>query len=138
MITLPIPHFYVDKVWSRVGKILQPAVDLQDGYRLEDVKAEIKHRNWQLWVGADSDDEVLVVAVTRIEIYPRKKACVICFLAGTEMPKWKHLLGDIEDWAVQNGCTELEIQGRKGWVREMKDFTHTDVVCYKKIGGDHV
>ena len=138
MITLPIPHYYVDKVWDGVGKVLQPAIDLQDGYMLEDVKAMIKHRNWQLWTGITDDNVVKVAMVTRIDTYPRKKACVICFLAGEDMKNWKHLLSDIENWAVQNGCTELEIQGRKGWVREMKDFKHTDVVCYKKIGGDNV
>ena len=96
----------------------------------------LKHRNWYLWVGLDSEDEVKAAMVSRI--YPRKTVFAVCFLAGKDMKDWKHLLNDIEDWAVQNGCTELEIQGRKGWMREMKDYEFTDVVGYKKIGGDHV
>ena len=137
MDTLYIPPPRVDSVWGLVGQFLQPAVDQQDGYLMEDVKIMLLRGAWQLWVAVDDDNEVHASGVTRIDNYPRKRVLTITFLGGKEMKNWKHLLSDIEATAVQNGCNELEIQGRKGWAREMKDFKHTDVVCYKKIGDSH-
>lgn len=137
MMTLPVPHFYVDNVWSKVSEILKPAVDLFDGYLLEDVKAMIKHRTWQLWLGIDDDNEVHVVAVTVINNYPRKKTCLVLYTAGKEMDNWTHLMRDIEVWAGQNGCQDLEFRGRRGWLRVMTEFKQTGIIASKQIGGSH-
>ena len=139
MDSLYVPPSAVDSVWDKASGYLEPAVALQDGYLMEDVKRMLLRGAWQLWVAVDDSNEMHAASITRVDTYPRKRVMVINFLGGREMKNWKHLLGDIEDTAVQNGCTELEIQGRKGWAREMKkEFTHTDVVCIKKIGGDNV
>ena len=138
MDTLYIPPARVDSVWELVGKFLQKAVDQQDGYLMEDVKVMLLMGKWQLWVVADDDNEVFAAGITRVDTYPRKKVLVICFIGGKSMKDWKYLWDDFEATAVQNGFNEIEFQGRKGWMREMKDYTFTDVVGYKKIGGDHV
>lgn len=134
MIILPVPFYSVDPVWDRVARVLQPAVDRYDGYTMNEVKAMIKSRRWQLWLAVDENNKIHAAGVTTINVYPQKKTCLILYVAGEEMKNWLHLMRDIESWAGQNGCKDLELRGRRGWSRVFADFDETGVICHKQIG----
>lgn len=77
-------------------------------------------------------------AVTVINDYPQKRVCVIQLCGGTltEEALAKGLFL-IEGFAKENGCTDVQLQGRKGWVKVLSQYGFTEqyVVLNKPIGG---
>lgn len=55
--------------------------------------------------------------VTRVADYSRARVASI-WLAGGDMTELVGLmLPEVEAWAKANGCSEIELAGRKGWQR---------------------
>ena len=91
------------------------------------VAAAILDGKAQLWCGRAS------VIVTELIAYPRLKACRI-WLAGGDMAELtKEMLPDVEAWASAEGCTRMEVVGRKGWARVLSDYREPSVVLEKEI-----
>ena len=38
------------------------------------------------------------------------------------MERWIQFLPDVEHWALNMGCTSLEVWGRKGWLKILRDW----------------
>lgn len=76
----------------------------------EDVLNGILNGHLVLWATCEC------CAVTEIEFYPRRKNCHI-FLAGGNLKALSELLGQIEKYAREMGCSAVTLTGRKGWAR---------------------
>lgn len=48
-----------------------------------------------------------------------ERTCLLLLMAGKNMRDWKDGLKDVSDWAIQQGCNELLIHGRKGWSKAL-------------------
>jgi len=57
----------------------------------------------------------------------------VLFMTGADRAKWVHLISDYEDAMRAAGCTRIEITARKGWARELKDYTMTHVLFEKAL-----
>lgn len=129
--TLPVHSASVKHVWELVAPVLQKAVDRFDGYDMIDVRERCMTAQWQLWTACD--DRIRGVMVTCITVYPQKKTCEIIFFAGDGLDEMLPLLSDIEGWAMQNGCSDIELRGRSGWSRVLDGYD-TDTICRKRLG----
>lgn len=129
-----IQQHEVKKWWLRVASLLKPAVDKNDGYAMEDVLNQLLLRNCQLWVAYEEEQDIQVALVTQILIYPQHRACLLLFLGGKDRKNWLELLPYIEVWARQNGCTQMEIYGRKGWQKDLPSYQTDEIVYRKRIG----
>ena len=56
-------------------------------------------------------------------------------VTGRHRQKWQHLINVLEDFALKNNCTNMELIARKGWQRIMEQFDYkpTHVVLEKQI-----
>ena len=72
------------------------------------------------------------VIVTEIVDYPKKAVCRI-WLAGGKMEELIEAEKDIVEWARSHGCSGMEIMGRKGWERQLKDYSPASTVLVKEI-----
>jgi len=103
------------------------ALKHQDTHALEDVARAIVDNHAQLWRGKHSE------IVTEIKVYPTIQVCRI-WLAGGDMDELvKEMLPDVEAWAKERGCARMEICGRKGWKRVLKDYREQYAVLTKEI-----
>ena len=80
----------------------------------------------QLWT-VRADNCLIGLAVTELRNYPRQRRCRYLLLAGDGFDRWQHLQQDIEDWARANGCTAMEMCGRRGWERKLRGWRATHV-----------
>ena len=80
----------------------------------------------QLWRDGDT------IAVTTIIRYPRKTTCLIV-LAGGSLETLRRCLPLVEEWARHQGCQAMEVTGRKGWLRELKDYSQSQVRLWKEL-----
>jgi hypothetical protein len=72
------------------------------------------------------------VIVTEIVDYPKKAVCRI-WLAGGDMGELIKAEKELVKWARDHGCSGMEIIGRKGWERQLKDYSPASTVLTKEI-----
>lgn len=97
-----------------------------DTHSLVDVVDAIKDGSAQFFPLENS------VIVTEVVDYPQKAVCRI-WLAGGEMDELVEAEKSIVEWARSHGCSGMEIIGRKGWERQLKDYTAASTVLIKEI-----
>jgi hypothetical protein len=90
-------------------------IDALEGghHTIDDVAREIAQQSVQFWPGR------ACAVVTRVHSFSTGKACQV-WLAGGDMAELLSLQPGLEAWARLMGCTEVLIDGRKGWERAMK------------------
>lgn len=124
----------VDTVWERVEPMLRPAIDRQDFYSMEDIKAQCRDKSMQLWVLVQPEDMLLRGAiVTQICEYPQKTTCLILLCGGRGLADWKDCISMVEEWAKLIECDDVEFIGRKGWGKVFPQYDIDSVVYRKTI-----
>lgn len=125
----------VPAFWPIVTPLIARALEHADGrYALEDVLAALLARDMQLWIAIDTRSMAIEAAcVTEIVAYPREKRCGLVFCAGRRSERWLRHLDEIGDWAREQGCEALELQGRPGWERLLRDWRKTHVLLRKRL-----
>ena len=70
--------------------------------------------------------------VTEIVDYPQKSTCRI-WLAGGNMDELMEAEKQICQWAREQGCSGMEVVGRKGWERQLKEYTPASIILTKEL-----
>ena len=136
-----IPSSNLDDVWNLVNKDISEALSYSGNHTdAQFVYETVKENKMQLWVVWDKDkkttlDKYYGVVVTEIVKRKLKQSCNIFIVTGRHRQKWQHLINVLEDFAIENNCTNMELFARKGWQRIMEqfDYKQTHVVLEKQI-----
>ena len=136
-----IPSINVDDVWSLVKKDIAEALSYSGNHTdAQFVYDTLKEDKMQLWVVWDKDKPTTLekyYGVVVTEIVKRKliQSCNIFIVTGRHRQQWQHLISVLEDFAIENNCTNMELIARKGWQRIMEqfDYKQTHVVLEKPI-----
>jgi hypothetical protein len=136
-----IPSSNLDDVWSLVKKDISEALSYSGNHTdAQFVYDTIKQSKMQLWVVWDKDKEATIekyYGVVVTEIVKRKliQSCNVFIVTGRQRQKWQHLINVLEDFAIENNCTNMELIARKGWekIMEQFDYKKTHVVLEKQI-----
>ncbi len=71
--------------------------------------------------------------ITESYAYPAGSHCRI-WLAGGNYKELRELERDkVIPWARQQGCRRMELVGRKGWARRLRDYEEVATVLAKEI-----
>lgn len=102
----------IPSVWDRAKPSIQKALDRGSRNTLDEIYEGLLKSEMQLWLW-DLDS-----LVTALKIDPLgNKACVLVTCAGKCMSDWIQYLPLVEDWAKDEGATEMKVYGRRGWSR---------------------
>ena len=73
--------------------------------------------------------------VTEILTSPNGDTLAVVLIAGREMDKWMKLYPRLVSYAEAKGCRWIEVHGRKGWERMLRDrgFEFSHVVLRKEL-----
>lgn len=117
----------LDKTWERCAPYIQAALKYaHDSHKLADVRQSIEQGTAQFFPLEKS------AIVTEIVDYPNRAVCRI-WLAGGDMDELVEGEKMITEWAKSHGCDGIEIIGRKGWQKILKDYTPTSIVLIKEL-----
>lgn len=109
----------IDNHWSVISTYLTRLVD--EKCTLEDMYTNVVEGYWHLWVATDYDtNEIYAVAITAFVDYPQCTNLRMIFVSG-DGENWPIALKVFEHFALVNGCHDVEIKGRKGWERVLRD-----------------
>ena len=136
-----IPSSNLNDVWNLVNKDISDALSYSGNHTdAQFVYNCVKENKMQLWVVWDKDkpttiDKYYGVVVTEIIKRKLKQSCNIFIVTGRHRQRWQHLVKVLEDFALENNCTSMELFARKGWQRIMEqfDYKQTHVVLEKQI-----
>ncbi|MDE2100412.1 MAG: hypothetical protein KGL39_24380 [Patescibacteria group bacterium] len=132
-----IPPEMLDLALAHVGPMIDSAAEYSVGkYKGADVVDAIRKEKMQLWVVIDDKKKIQAIAITELALFPQAKVCRFLCATGENAPEWIHLIKEIEDWAVNEGCTQFQAECRPGWERLLKsyDYQKTHVILNKEIG----
>ena len=124
---IPIPHWDVAAIWDVVEPHLRRAIDRQHKLRVEDIKSYCEQNLMQLWYVPGHG-----AFVTQIQNYPLCRVCLLLLCGGSGMELKRELQDGLEAYARAMKCDEIEIQGRRGWLR-VTGYEETHTVMRKKL-----
>lgn len=119
--------------WYTVGPMLMRAVETSVGdLDMWDYYKAVLEQTKQLWV-VEEDRKILAAVVTSFGL----GQCTIELLAGDGYDAWGHLRKEIEQWALEMGCTEIIAWVRPGLERALRreGFRSKKVIVSKVLRG---
>lgn len=137
---IQIPPEAAPKVWPLALKMLAKAYEYADGKVAPE--QDLKHiiaKTKQLWVVVDPESETpknkaVAVGVSSLQINDDgTKTANIETLGGEGMKDWFSLRGEFEEWAKREGCKDVRLWARKGWVKHLVDFKLTAYIMRKEL-----
>lgn len=123
-------HEHFNKIPNVALAHIESALEFGNGERiLTNVIEDLIAGSKQIWLGTVGTEFVATV-VTQVIDYPSgKRTCEICYLGGEKGSGVMAALGEvkeIEDWAVANKCDDMQIFGRRGWLKALKEHGYSD------------
>ena len=125
-----VPVEDLEFIWSQVKPQIEKALD--GSYSSYDILEYIKQNRMQLWISWN--DGIEASFVTEVCDYPQLRVLRWVLAGGSNMESWLDLVtSKVEDWAKRNNCQRLEIVGRKGWTKVLRDYEPQAVYFVKEI-----
>lgn len=127
-----VPLSRVPEFWPLIADYIKQAVDKVGSTDYETLRQDVLHSRALLWI-AVGGMTTPAAAVTQVAIANGSKFCTIIACGGTDRARWLPLISQIEKYAAFEGCTKIQIIGRKGWQRVLPDYDAPFVVLEKAL-----
>lgn len=99
--------------WGRCKKWIIAALETGPGFEtISDIERLISEGKYHLWAGSRC------ALITTFETFNDRHALTLKH-AGGELDELMNMQGDLESFALQNGCDMLFLEGRLGWKKIM-------------------
>jgi len=102
-----VPPMHVNAVWGQVEKYITAGLKRSGNeYNAEHLKAYVIKGVQSLLVAVDDNNNIHGAATVEWSIFPNETVAFITATGGKMLAN-KEVLGQVEDWARQNGATAL-------------------------------
>ena len=117
----------IEAWWPLVEEYLNAALKFGLGeYSITDIKKSCISKNMQLWVKVGK--KAKGAFVTKIAKYPQKNLLCVILLGGDEFQEWRDEADALLNaFGKQHNCEYVELFGRKGWGKMLKDIDYKEV-----------
>jgi hypothetical protein len=126
----------VHEIWPLAKPLLRRAIARTGLSAFCDLEREILCGNALLWLAVEGEGSkiaILAAASTKLQLTETEKVCLITACSGQDMLRWLGLIGQIEEFARNEGCNCVRIYGRKGWLRALVGYEQTHVILDKEL-----
>lgn len=127
-----VPPEQLDYIWPSVSGLIEAALVRAGLFNIEDAHSYIADGTWQLWVAYEGQD-VTCAALTEIFEFPKEKVLRVTMATGLGRDGWVGRVEMMEGWARSLGCGRVQVLGRPGWEKVLKDYRKTHVMLEKKL-----
>jgi hypothetical protein len=134
MIVANVPAQFLAHAWIEAAPLIEKALKFaSDKLDIVDVFERLSTGRYSLWVVTEGET-IVVAMITEVMDYPAKRTLGVPFCGGHvgTIDKWlPDILTALDAHARHNGCQSVEVWGRPGWERLLKDY-HKRYVCLEK------
>jgi hypothetical protein len=128
-----VPKGEINDVWDQVK---DQARRTNDEFLDEnDIKYLLELGEYVLWlVKEPHTNEIVAVITLDFAYYIKHKIGRVVTCAGYRMNEWlDQFLEEAEEWARANGCSHMDMYGRKGWKKVLKQYKEECTLFRKKL-----
>lgn len=126
-----VPYDAVFRIWNYVGPVFQKLVDRENNETLQDIYNKIAvFKTDTLWIVFEKENLRNILGAGLTRIINNGKTLELYSCAGKQRGLWFKKFPVIESFARDCGCTELAINGRLGWKRELVDDNGMKIAGY--------
>lgn len=111
---------HAEEAWPVAWPVLEPAFNYQSNWSPDEILGMLVQGKAVLWLCA-THSKIHTAMVTWLDEYETQKVLVGAFTGG-EMEDVFQMAPYIMDYARYAGCTAIEVNGRRGWVRAFRDL----------------
>ena len=114
----------VAEVWLEAAPILKPAM-LESGDRssMPDILNRLLNNELTLWLAVNDDGVIVGTSASRVTDYARTRLLTVELVAGKDLDTWiDPMHEELKKWAILADCDGLELYGRKGWERRLRNY----------------
>ena len=113
-------------VLPSVQGMLQDVVDRGCGrFSFWDIASAVDAGEMDLFA-VIADNKIIGCGVLKVEQYPQMRVALVLAAAGDNFALWRdEWIAVCRRWAQENNCTQVEMIGRVGWMRELRDVAKT-------------
>jgi hypothetical protein len=126
----------VRDIWPLAKPLLRLAIARTSLGSFSKTESDVLCGNTLLWLAVEGDRRslsIIAVALTELQQTDAGIACVITACAGKKMPRWLHLIHEIEEFARREGCTCVRLFGRRGWSRALQGYFQKNFILERSI-----
>ena len=131
MKAVQVPPAKVGKAWPHIEHWVKAALVRGSDHTPDQIGLHLARGTMQLWIAWN--DRPRGICITELIEGARGRHCNIVVVAGEAFDAWRHLEEDVAIWAALQGCVRLEMTGRQGWVRRLRDWRPTLVRMEKEL-----
>ena len=118
-----------DKIKKCLDKVLAKVPE----FKASDILTRVIKGDSQMWL-VEEEDNIDGVVVTNLIKYPATQRLLIHLCGGQNIRDWIALyMQTIEEWSKSKGLDGIEIQGRKGWLKLLPDYSCHRVFMIKEF-----
>ena len=122
----------IDTIWDDVEGLIKKASD--DLLNYIDIYKLLREGTFLLWIITDDNNAIVTAMTLMFQKYPRDTSLRIVTCGGEKMKEWlNEFLEKIEVFAKERGCSYIDIDGRSGWSKVLKDYKVEYYTLRKKI-----
>lgn len=129
-----IPPHEVRKIWpGAVHDMIDAGFAAFDVPLPTDILEQLKYGTRLLWIAVEDDATIIAAALTQLFPMRSGMVCKVLECGGDHMREWIGLRVQIEQYAKDEGCARVLIEGRPGWARMLPDYATIGVTLEKRI-----
>ena len=118
--------------WDDIKPFIDMAI-VDEHYTSEDIKKHLLEGITRAYKVV-ADGVIMAVVTAELVIYPKAKVVRIHTAGGKDMSMWaEKAIKAISEDGIRNGARELQIIGRKGWLKVLDGFKEQYTVMSKAI-----
>lgn len=117
-------------LWPQTSPLIAKAIGAYNEHNLDGIFSSLLSGSRQLWISGNHGIESILI--TQIIIRENEKICFLELCSGRGIESIK-FLKIIEGWAKEAGCTAMELCGRPGWKKKLKDYQLKKIILTKDL-----
>lgn len=121
------------EIWPAAEPFIVSAYKDSDQDVPANILADLRSARRVLWLAVDETETIIAAMLTQLFPMASGKMCRMQECGGERMQEWKHLRRRIEDYARDEGCDRVMLEGRPGWQRMLPDYAQVGVVLEKRL-----
>ena len=118
--------------WHLIKESIEDALKKGTGESsLFDIYKKLINGNAQAWVVLKDDKDMVAVATTEFIEWSQYKSLHLITVTGEGWDEYKYLHAELEQFAKDSGCKDVQVWGRKGWEKKLEKLDGKNGSKYK-------